>query len=125
MEIIQAMNLVVKHGMKVLPGEAGPREEDRGEIPGLYVKVYLMEGKTCLAKAKTQIVRSNSVSPMIRQRLHFHENPRKKMLQVGKTLASKGGRWGGRRPGGRELTFVPIVCSVFLIGPISLVSIFR
>ena len=41
-----------------------------------------MEGKNCVAKAKTQPSKSRSESPSFRQKLVFGENPRGKMLQV-------------------------------------------
>lgn len=66
-EIIKANNLVVKPGTKTSPAP--------------YVKVYLMEGKQCIAKAKTNPVK-RTTSPLIQQRLQFNENPRRKMLQI-------------------------------------------
>uniref|UniRef100_A0A914XJE8 Regulating synaptic membrane exocytosis protein 2 n=1 Tax=Plectus sambesii TaxID=2011161 RepID=A0A914XJE8_9BILA len=66
-EIIRAKNLVVKQGAKMNPAP--------------YVKVYLMEGKQCIAKAKTQSVR-RTVAPLFQQHLAFQESPRGRMLQV-------------------------------------------
>uniref|UniRef100_A0A914ZDY2 Rab-3-interacting molecule unc-10 n=1 Tax=Parascaris univalens TaxID=6257 RepID=A0A914ZDY2_PARUN len=66
-EIIRAKNLVVKPGVKVNPAP--------------YVKVYLLEGKQCIAKAKTNTVRKTT-APLFQQHLVFSESPRKKMLQV-------------------------------------------
>uniref|UniRef100_A0A1I8AWM5 Regulating synaptic membrane exocytosis protein 2 n=1 Tax=Meloidogyne hapla TaxID=6305 RepID=A0A1I8AWM5_MELHA len=50
--------------------------------PASYVKAYLMEGKNCIAKAKTQPSRTRSASPAFRQKLMFNENLRNKMLQL-------------------------------------------
>ncbi|KAF8381662.1 unc-10 [Pristionchus pacificus] len=66
-EVLQAKNLVVKPGIKICPAP--------------YVKVYLMEGKTCVAKAKTNAVRKTT-NPLFQQHLIFSESPRNKMLQV-------------------------------------------
>ncbi|GMR33135.1 hypothetical protein PMAYCL1PPCAC_03330, partial [Pristionchus mayeri] len=66
-EVLQAKNLVVKPGVKICPAP--------------YVKVYLMEGKTCVAKAKTNAVRKTT-NPLFQQHLIFNESPRNKMLQV-------------------------------------------
>lgn len=41
-----------------------------------------MEGKNCVAKAKTQPSRTRSASPSFRQKLIFNENLRNKMLQI-------------------------------------------
>ncbi|KAL3103180.1 hypothetical protein niasHS_002366 [Heterodera schachtii] len=51
-------------------------------VPGIYVKAYLMEGKNCLAKAKTQPTKTKSSSPQFRQKLVFAEGPRFRMLQL-------------------------------------------
>lgn len=66
-EIIKAKNLVVKPGVKVCPAP--------------YVKVYLMEGKQCVAKAKTNAA-TKTTSPLFQQHLIFNDNPKKKTLQV-------------------------------------------
>ncbi|KAM3727295.1 Rab-3-interacting molecule unc-10 [Dirofilaria immitis] len=66
-EIIRAKNLVVKPGVKVNPAP--------------YVKVYLLEGKQCIAKAKTRSVR-RTIAPVFQQHIVFSETPRKKMLQI-------------------------------------------
>ncbi|GMT02871.1 hypothetical protein PENTCL1PPCAC_25045 [Pristionchus entomophagus] len=66
-EVLRATNLVVKPGVKICPAP--------------YVKVYLMEGKTCVAKAKTNAVRKTT-NPLFQQHLIFAESPRNKMLQV-------------------------------------------
>ncbi|VDN35184.1 unnamed protein product, partial [Gongylonema pulchrum] len=67
LEIIRAKNLVVKSGVKVNPAP--------------YVKVYLLEGKQCVAKAKTHAVR-RTTAPLFQQHIVFSESPRKKMLQI-------------------------------------------
>ncbi|VDM62396.1 unnamed protein product [Angiostrongylus costaricensis] len=66
-EIIRAKNLVVKPGVKFSPAP--------------YVKVYLMEGKMCIAKAKTNPVRKTT-APLFQQHLIFSDSPKRKMLQV-------------------------------------------
>ncbi|MFH4974508.1 hypothetical protein AB6A40_001217 [Gnathostoma spinigerum] len=66
-EIIRAKNLVVKPGIKANPAP--------------YVKVYLMEGKHCVAKAKTNTVRKTT-APVYQQHLIFSESPHRKMLQI-------------------------------------------
>lgn len=66
-EVIRAKNLVVKPGVKVCPAP--------------YVKVYLMEGKQCIAKAKTNPVKKTT-SPLFQQHLIFNDSPKKKMLQI-------------------------------------------
>ncbi|CAD6189336.1 unnamed protein product [Caenorhabditis auriculariae] len=66
-EVIRAKNLVVKPGVKICPAP--------------YVKVYLMEGKQCVAKAKTNAVKKTT-SPLFQQHLIFNDSPRKKMLQI-------------------------------------------
>lgn len=50
-------------------------------ISAPYVKVYLLEGKQCIAKAKTRAVR-RTTRPIFQQHIVFSETPRKKMLQV-------------------------------------------
>ncbi|CAB3401014.1 unnamed protein product [Caenorhabditis bovis] len=66
-EIIRAKNLVVKPGVKICPAP--------------YVKVYLMEGKQCVAKAKTNAA-NKTTSPLFQQHLIFNDSPKKKMLQI-------------------------------------------
>ncbi|VDK77661.1 unnamed protein product, partial [Litomosoides sigmodontis] len=66
-EIIRAKNLVVKPGVKVNPAP--------------YVKVYLLEGKQCIAKAKTRAIR-RTTTPVFQQHIVFSETPRRKMLQI-------------------------------------------
>uniref|UniRef100_A0AAF5CZJ3 Uncharacterized protein n=1 Tax=Strongyloides stercoralis TaxID=6248 RepID=A0AAF5CZJ3_STRER len=67
-EIIRAKNLVTKPGSKTPPSP--------------YVKVYLLEGKNCIAKAKTSLSNRKTVNPLFQQHLIFNENYKKKMIQV-------------------------------------------
>ena len=46
-----------------------------------YVKVYLMEGKNCVEKQKTTIVR-RTLDPLYQQQLYFTESYVGKILQV-------------------------------------------
>lgn len=66
-DIKRAKNLVIRPGTKVNPAP--------------YVKVYLMQGKTCVAKAKTQAVRKTT-APIFNQKLSFAETYKHRMLQV-------------------------------------------
>eukprot|EP00794_Sanderia_malayensis_P011864 gene11864-13098_t len=66
-EIIRARGLLRKPGSKTLPAP--------------YVKVYLMDGKKCLAKKKTKTARK-TLEPHYQQQLEFHASPRGKTLQV-------------------------------------------
>ncbi|VDN37454.1 unnamed protein product, partial [Gongylonema pulchrum] len=83
LEIIRAKNLVVKSGVKVNPGDSAapfiPAFAVFSQAP--YVKVYLLEGKQCVAKAKTHAVR-RTTAPLFQQHIVFSESPRKKMLQI-------------------------------------------
>jgi hypothetical protein len=45
------------------------------------VKVYLLDGKTCLEKQRTRTTR-RTLDPLIQQTLIFKENFREKVLQV-------------------------------------------
>lgn len=47
-----------------------------------YVKVYLVNGKKCIAKAKTAVARK-TLEPMYQQPLAFRENFQGCILQVG------------------------------------------
>uniref|UniRef100_A0A0N4ZPV7 C2 domain-containing protein n=1 Tax=Parastrongyloides trichosuri TaxID=131310 RepID=A0A0N4ZPV7_PARTI len=67
-EIIRAKNLVTKPGSKTSPSP--------------YVKVYLLEGKNCIAKAKTSISNRKTTNPVFQQHLMFNENAKKKMIQI-------------------------------------------
>ncbi|CAH1774588.1 unnamed protein product [Owenia fusiformis] len=66
-EVIRARGLISKPGAKILPAP--------------YVKVYLMEGKTCVEKQKTTIVR-RTLDPLYQQQLVFMESYVGKILQV-------------------------------------------
>ncbi len=46
-----------------------------------YVKVYLLDGKTCMEKQRTRTTR-RTLDPLIQQTLIFKENYRDKVLQV-------------------------------------------
>lgn len=47
-----------------------------------YVKVYLLDGKTCIEKQRTRSSR-RTLDPLIQQTLIFKENYRDKVLQIG------------------------------------------
>lgn len=46
-----------------------------------YVKVYLVKGRKCIAKAKTGVAR-RTLDPLYQQKLIFHEDYRGCVLQV-------------------------------------------
>ncbi len=46
-----------------------------------YVKVYLLDGKTCVEKQRTRTTR-RTLDPLIQQTIMFKENYRDKVLQV-------------------------------------------
>ncbi len=62
-------------------GRAGSSSSTRG-MPAVYVKVYLLDGRNIVAKAKTQPTARGMSAPVIEQRLLFSINPREKMLQA-------------------------------------------
>lgn len=66
-EVIRARGLQCKPGSKVLPAP--------------WVKVYLVSGKRCLAKAKTATAR-RTLDPLYQQQLVFHEKYNGCVLQV-------------------------------------------
>ncbi|XP_029427476.1 regulating synaptic membrane exocytosis protein 3 [Rhinatrema bivittatum] len=66
-EVIQARGLTPKLGTK--------------SIPAPYIKVYLLENGTCLAKKKTKSAKK-SWDPLYQQALLFDEGPQGKVLQV-------------------------------------------
>ncbi|XP_023687851.1 regulating synaptic membrane exocytosis protein 3 [Paramormyrops kingsleyae] len=66
-EVIQARGLTPKPGSKC--------------IPASYVKVYVLENGTCLAKKKTKVVKK-SLDPVYQQALLFDESPQGRVLQV-------------------------------------------
>lgn len=53
--------------------------------PAPYVKVYLVKGKKCVAKAKTGIAR-RTLDPLYQQQLTFREKYQGCILQVGNQL---------------------------------------
>lgn len=67
-EIVRARNLLQKALYKMPPAP--------------YVKVYLLDGKTCLEKQRTRSTR-RTLDPYIQQTLIFKENYRDKVLQIG------------------------------------------
>ncbi|XP_065322892.1 regulating synaptic membrane exocytosis protein 2-like isoform X3 [Gordionus sp. m RMFG-2023] len=66
-EVIRARGLVSKPHAKVLPAP--------------YVKLYLLEGKRCVAKAKTSVAR-RTLDPLYQQQLVFDQDYRGKILQI-------------------------------------------
>jgi regulating synaptic membrane exocytosis protein 2 len=67
-EIVRARNLLQKALYKMPPAP--------------YVKVYLLDGKTCVEKQRTRTTR-RTLDPLIQQTLIFKENYRDKVLQIG------------------------------------------
>ncbi|CAB1422422.1 unnamed protein product [Pleuronectes platessa] len=65
-EVVQARGLTMK------PGSKGP--------PAAYIKVYLLENGSCVAKKKTKSVRK-SLDPLYNQVLVFSESPQGKVVQ--------------------------------------------
>ena len=53
-------------------------------IPAPWVKVYLVSGKRCMAKAKTAVAR-RTLDPLYQQQLVFHEKYNGCVLQVNYT----------------------------------------
>nr|XP_019592671.1 PREDICTED: regulating synaptic membrane exocytosis protein 3 [Rhinolophus sinicus]XP_019592672.1 PREDICTED: regulating synaptic membrane exocytosis protein 3 [Rhinolophus sinicus] len=66
-EVIEARGLTPKPGSK--------------SLPATYVKVYLLENGTCLAKKKTKVAKK-TCDPLYQQALLFDEGPQGKELQV-------------------------------------------
>ncbi|KAK0171616.1 hypothetical protein PV328_005047 [Microctonus aethiopoides] len=79
-EVVRARDLQAKPGSKVLPAP--------------YVKVYLVNGKKCIAKAKTTTARK-TLEPFYQQPLAFRENFQGCILQV--TVWGDYGRLEGRK----------------------------
>ncbi|XP_039295494.1 regulating synaptic membrane exocytosis protein 2 isoform X2 [Nilaparvata lugens] len=79
-EVIRARGLQARQGSKVLPAP--------------YVKVYLVSGKKCLAKAKTTTAR-RTLDPLYQQQLQFRENFQGCILQV--TVWGDYGRIEGKK----------------------------
>lgn len=51
-------------------------------IPAPYVKLYLVNGKKCIEKAKTTMAHRKTLDPLYQQVLAFKENWRGCILQV-------------------------------------------
>lgn len=51
------------------------------DLPAPYVKVYLIKGRKCIAKAKTTVSRK-TLDPLFQQQLIFNEDYRGCILQV-------------------------------------------
>ncbi|RLU17207.1 hypothetical protein DMN91_011276 [Ooceraea biroi] len=79
-EVIRAKDLKAKQGSKV--------------IPAPYVKLYVVNGKRCIAKAKTTTARK-TLDPFYQQLLAFKENCRGCILQV--TVWGDYGRIEGKK----------------------------
>ncbi|CAH1999269.1 unnamed protein product, partial [Acanthoscelides obtectus] len=79
-EVIRARGLQARVGSKVLPAP--------------YVKVYLVNGKKCIAKAKTTTAR-RTLDPLYQQQLAFRENFQGCILQV--TVWGDYGRIEGKK----------------------------
>ncbi|XP_011873146.1 PREDICTED: regulating synaptic membrane exocytosis protein 2-like [Vollenhovia emeryi] len=79
-EVIRAKDLKAKQGSKV--------------IPAPYVKLYLVNGKRCIEKAKTLMARK-TLDPFYQQLLAFKENCRGCILQV--TVWGDYGRLEGKK----------------------------
>ncbi|XP_019867469.2 regulating synaptic membrane exocytosis protein 2 [Aethina tumida] len=79
-EVIRARGLQSRPGSKVLPAP--------------YVKVYLVNGKKCIAKAKTSTAR-RTLDPLYQQQLAFRENFQGCILQV--TVWGDYGRIEGKK----------------------------
>lgn len=83
-EIVRARNLLQKALYKMPPGTSPislffPSIHPSCLAP--YVKVYLLDGKTCVEKQRTRTTR-RTLDPLIQQTLIFKENYRDKVLQV-------------------------------------------
>jgi len=79
-EVIRARGLQCKPGSKTLPAP--------------WVKVYLVSGKRCMAKAKTTTAR-RTLDPLYQQQLVFHEKYSGCVLQV--TIWGDYGRMEGKK----------------------------
>lgn len=84
-EIIRARGLQARPGSKVLPGMfISPIKQffsNNFIFAAPYVKVYLVCGKKCYAKAKTQQAR-RTLDPLYQKQLTFKENFTNCILQV-------------------------------------------
>ena len=83
-EVIRARGLQARPGSKVLPGKTRLRRRRIIIVcvAAPYVKVYLVNGKKCIAKAKTSTAR-RTLDPLYQQQLAFRENFQGCILQVG------------------------------------------
>lgn len=93
-EVVRARDLQPRAGSKVLPGmmiflaffsfffHIGLILYPCSTFLAPYVKVYLVNGKKCIAKAKTTVARK-TLEPMYQQPLAFRENFQGCILQVG------------------------------------------
>ncbi|KPJ19233.1 Regulating synaptic membrane exocytosis protein 2 [Papilio machaon] len=79
-EVIRARGLQARQGSRTLPAP--------------YVKVYLVSGKKCIAKAKTSTAR-RTLDPLYQQTLTFRENFKGCILQV--TVWGDYGRIEGKK----------------------------
>ncbi|KAK2719048.1 regulating synaptic membrane exocytosis protein 1-like isoform X2 [Artemia franciscana] len=100
-EVIRARGLQTKPNAKVLPAP--------------YVKVYLVNGKRCIAKAKTSTAR-RTLDPLYQQQLVFHENYSGCVLQV--TVWGDYGRIEGKKVfmGVAQIMLDDLVLSSLVIG---------
>ncbi|XP_077279991.1 rab3 interacting molecule isoform X1 [Temnothorax americanus] len=80
-EVVRAKDLKTKQGSKV--------------IPAPYVKLYLVNGKKCIEKAKTTMAHRKTLDPLYQQVLAFKENWRGCILQV--TVWGDYGRIEGKK----------------------------
>ncbi len=88
-EVIRGRGLQCKPGSKVLPGMptyktinvSGIRTYTMTQFSAPWVKVYLVSGKRCMAKAKTAVAR-RTLDPLYQQQLVFHEKFSGCVLQV-------------------------------------------
>ncbi|CAF3542722.1 unnamed protein product [Adineta steineri] len=67
-EIVRARNLIQKPYYKMPPAP--------------YVKVYLLDGKTCIEKQRTRTTTRRTLDPLIQQALLFKETFRDRVLQI-------------------------------------------
>ncbi|CAH2100004.1 unnamed protein product [Euphydryas editha] len=79
-EVIRARGLQARQGSRTLPAP--------------YVKVYLVSGKRCIAKAKTNTAR-RTLDPLYQQTLTFRENFKGCVLQI--TVWGDYGRIEGKK----------------------------
>ena len=85
-EVIRARGLQARPGSKVLPGKChsvfnAHRRRNALVVAAPYVKVYLVNGKKCIAKAKTSTAR-RTLDPLYQQQLAFREPFQGCVLQV-------------------------------------------